>query len=198
MPTISQLRQQCRQARRELSPLEQKTHALQASRLLLSQACLKRPKKIALFLAQDGELDPSPLIDPLRQRGHQLYLPVLKTLRGRGPKGMAFAPFNSDNSENRWQTNHFGIAEPHTPQQMHRVAQQMDLILMPLTCFDRQKNRIGMGGGFYDRALSFKKYFPQLKPKLIGWSHHCQQVHQIDRQPWDIPLDLLVTEQGIW
>lgn len=187
-------RKLCRQKRKALTPQQQYQHALKAKQLLLRSPWLQRPKKIALFLAQDGELSTDLLFPILWQRQHRTYLPVLKTHRGRA---MAFAEATPSTD---YQLNQFGILEPKAPHHQHLTGNQLDIVLMPLTCFDLQGNRMGMGGGYYDRTFAFKhcQTAPAHKPKLIGWAHQCQQVDLIQTETWDIPLDGLVTEQRIY
>ncbi|KUJ72980.1 5-formyltetrahydrofolate cyclo-ligase [Thiomicrospira sp. WB1] len=186
------LRQICRQRRRALTLQQQSEHAQSASRLALRSRWLQRPKRIGFFLSQDGELDTLPLIKALLQRQHQLYLPVLKTLRGRP---MAFAPYSE---ESCLHPNRFNIHEPVTPHDDHINAHQLDVLFAPLTCFDAQGHRLGMGGGFYDRSLAFKRWFPHARPIVIGWAHECQRQPEIPAEPWDQPLDALITEQQLY
>ncbi len=188
---MQELRQFCRQNRQQLCKQQQFKHALLATQKLLRSNWCQRPKKIALFLAQDGELSTELLVKPLRMRGHSLYLPILKTLRGRN---MAFAPYTE---QTKFIPNQFGILEPCVTQQQHLTGNQLDLVLTPLTCFDNFGNRIGMGGGFYDKTFAFKKCFLHHKPKLIGWAHECQKVDKIFPKTWDIPLDVLITEDRL-
>ncbi len=185
---MQQLRQSCRHKRRQLSQQQQFKHAQLATQKLLRSSWCQRPKKIALFLAQDGELSTKLLIKPLQSRGHKIYLPVLESLRGRS---MVFAPYTE---QTKFKPNQFGILEPYTPQKNHLTGNQLDLVLTPLTCFDNMGHRIGMGGGFYDKTFAFKRMFSHNKPKLIGWAHECQKVDNIYPQSWDISLDGLVTE----
>lgn len=188
------LRKTCREKRNQLNPEQQFHHAKKASHLLLRSNWLQRPKRIAVYFAQDGELNTDLLIDALWERNHQVFLPVLKTLRGRH---MAFAEYTP---QSELVPNRFGILEPQAQNQYHLTGQQLDLVLMPLTCFDLQGNRIGMGGGFYDRTFQFKRWqsHSRSRPKLIGWAHQCQQVEPLNPEPWDIPLDGLVTEKKIY
>jgi 5-formyltetrahydrofolate cyclo-ligase len=52
-----------------------------------------------------------------------------------------------------------------------------------------------MGGGFYDRSFAFKKGpGRRKKPVLIGIAYQFQQVDELPRQPWDVPLDAVVTD----
>lgn len=188
------LRNTCREKRNQLSPEQQLHHAKKASRLLLRSNWLQRPKRIAVYFSQDGELSTESLIDALWQRNHQVFLPVLKTLRGRH---MAFAEYTP---QSVLASNRFGILEPQVQNQHHLTGQQLDLVLMPLTCFDLEGHRTGMGGGFYDRTFQFKRWQTHRhnRPKLIGWAHECQQVEHIQPESWDIPLEGLVTEKRLY
>ena len=57
---------------------------------------------------------------------------------------------------------------------------------------------MGMGGGFYDRTLAFRRSREHwIKPQLIGVAHSCQQHPGLPRQPWDVPLDAIITERDI-
>jgi 5-formyltetrahydrofolate cyclo-ligase len=65
-----------------------------------------------------------------------------------------------------------------------------DVILLPLIAFDRQGGRIGQGGGHYDRALSLLTHAVKIG---IAWS--VQEVDNTHVDPWDIPLDFVLTER---
>ena len=67
-------------------------------------------------------------------------------------------------------------------------ARELDVIVMPLVAVDAQGNRMGMGGGFYDRTLAKTKQ----KPLKIGWAYDFQQVTALDSKPWDVKLDAAV------
>ena len=67
---------------------------------------------------------------------------------------------------------------------------------MPLLGFDLQLNRLGMGGGYYDRAFAFKRSNAQ-SPILIGTAFACQQYSALPIADWDIPLDAVITERGL-
>ena len=66
---------------------------------------------------------------------------------------------------------------------------ELDIIFTPLVAFDRQGNRLGMGGGFYDRTLQQwqqKSFIP------VGLAHQCQQVEKLPVETWDIPLERIL------
>lgn len=67
-----------------------------------------------------------------------------------------------------------------------------DIVITPLLGFDSGLRRLGQGGGFYDRALSGLRHV-----KKIGWGWSVQQLAVIACDPWDVPLDAVVTETGL-
>ena len=86
--------------------------------------------------------------------------------------------------------NQFGILEPPLNVQEILPTEKLDIIFTPLVAFDKQGNRLGMGGGFYDRTLQdwrSKNFIP------VGLAHQCQQIEALPVESWDIPLfDILV------
>ena len=98
--------------------------------------------------------------------------------------------------------NRYGIEEPQATRTADLIAPtQLDFVFMPLVGFDAKGRRLGMWGGFYDKTFEFKlkksKLHPtKTNPSLIGWAHACQQVNALNPQPWDVPLDAIITEQG--
>jgi 5-formyltetrahydrofolate cyclo-ligase len=74
----------------------------------------------------------------------------------------------------------------------------LDLVLAPLVVFDPQRNRIGMGGGYYDRSFEFRKQAGRDAPILIGVAHELQKVEQLIAEDWDVRLDMVVTDGGIY
>ena len=108
---------------------------------------------------------------------------------------MAFAPYSPDTLLVK---AYFDILEPKIAQQHHKHGLQMEVVIVPLVGFDKAGNRLGMGGGYYDRTFTRKHTLHLQRPKLIGWAHECQKVPQLPTQPWDVPLDAVVTEKQIY
>ncbi len=74
---------------------------------------------------------------------------------------------------------------------------ELDALILPLLAFDTQGQRLGMGGGFYDRSLAALRHRRRWRrPRLLGVAHGFQEVSELPREPWDVPLDGIVTEQG--
>jgi 5-formyltetrahydrofolate cyclo-ligase len=94
--------------------------------------------------------------------------------------------------------NSYGIEEPAAATRCV-AAVGLDVVLVPVVGFDRRGNRLGMGAGFYDRALQRRldARRPWRRPRLVGVAFACQELPAIAASPWDVPLDLIVTERGI-
>jgi 5-formyltetrahydrofolate cyclo-ligase len=73
---------------------------------------------------------------------------------------------------------------------------EIDIIFTPLVAFDAEGNRLGMGGGFYDRTL--ENWQQTGRPFPVGLAHDCQQVEMIPTEIWDIPLPALITPSRSW
>ncbi|KAA0010648.1 5-formyltetrahydrofolate cyclo-ligase [Billgrantia pellis] len=188
------LRQQLRRRRRALTPQEQDQAARALCRRLRRQPEVRRARRIALYLPNDGEIDPRPLIPWLTGRGARVYLPVLKPL---SDNTLWFVHYHPGTPMRR---NRFGIPEPETRHGAHRArrlpAWALDLVLLPLVGFDDLGQRMGMGGGFYDRSLAFTRRGGP-RPTLIGLAHECQRVERLPTEPWDVPLDAIASDAKI-
>jgi len=185
------LRREMRQRRRNLTPRARRTAAQQLARHLGGTPLFHRARHIALYLSNDGEMDLTPLLTLARARGKQCYLPVLSpAFHNR----LWFAPWRPHTP---LLPNTFGIPEPALPWRAMRPAWALDLVLTPLVAFDPEGNRLGMGGGFYDRTFAYLRQRRHwCKPHLIGVAYRFQQVAALPCQPWDVPLAGVVTEAG--
>ena len=188
----SELRRELRSQRRQLSPQTQQHHSLQLKRLAANYSPFRHSRRIAFYLASQGEIDPAPLMQQALRAGKQVFLPVL---RKRPEHGLWFAPFHP---RDRLQNNRFQIPEPMIHHRHMVTPWALDLIFMPLVGFDEYGNRLGMGGGYYDKSLAFKQQRRHLKgPKLIGLAHELQLTGKLPTQPWDIAMDAVITEAKI-
>jgi len=187
----TQIRRQMRRARKSLS----KTFRRQASRNLLCSLDrapqFRFASRIAVYLTNDSEIDTAFFIRELQRRNKKLLLPVLHPLR----KGqLSFLPYHSNS---RMIRNRFGIAEPDFRHNKPVPAAFISVICMPLVAFDQQGNRLGMGGGFYDRTLAFM-HRPGMQPTLIGCAYDLQRADSLPAEEWDIPLHAIATEKQLY
>ena len=180
-----QLRQHIRSLRRSLSAAQQQQASLDLVQQLLPRPEVQQAQHIALYLTNDGELDTTPLIQALWQQGKSLYLPLLH------PVVPGYLVFQLYNHATLLKPNQFGIGEPELNCSLLRPVSELDLMFTPLVAFDSQGQRLGMGGGFYDRTLS--QLAANHHCRLIGLAHDCQQVPQLPVEPWDQPLHAVAT-----
>lgn len=185
------LRRTLRRRRRRLSLLEQQQASQALCRRLRQLPEVRHAQRVALYLPNDGEIDPTPLIAWFRRRNVRVYLPVLRPLTHNR---LWFVHYQSTTPMQR---NRFGIAEPDTRHGAHRArrvpAWALDLVLLPLVGFDARGQRLGMGGGFYDRTFAFTQR-PGPRPRLIGVAHEVQYVDELPTASWDIPLNAIVSD----
>ncbi|MBC8195403.1 MAG: 5-formyltetrahydrofolate cyclo-ligase [Acidimicrobiia bacterium] len=136
---------------------------------------------IAAYVGIRGEIDPSALVGSC---GKRVALPVilpdgeLEFMLAAGP--MASGPF--------------GTSQPEGGDVVQ--AADLDLALVPLVLADVSGNRIGHGRGYYDRAFSSRLTGPA-PPVLVGLAHGFQVVPTIEPRPWDVRLDIVLTDEGI-
>ena len=187
----NQLRQLIRQRRQALSEQQQHAAALQLVEQFSSQPQLCGLQHIALYLSNDGELDTRPLIKALWQQGKSVYLPILH------PYKAGFLVFQHYLPDSPMSNNKFGIPEPVLDATKLKAVSEIEMIGLPLVAFDQKGNRMGMGGGFYDRTLA-NAIFCQPAPLLVGLAHQCQQVEQVPVESWDVPLNLVVTPEQLF
>ena len=184
-------RQQLRAERRALSTAEQHLAGSKLRSNIGRERFFIDSERIALYLANDGEIDPAELLTTALSNGKKCFLPALH------PTETNTLCFVAHHHETPMAPNKFGIFEPAFDIAQVAPPLSLDVIFMPLVGFDRLGNRMGMGGGYYDRALAFMSEHHSVKPKLVGLAHSSQEVELISQQSWDIPLHVIATDREI-
>jgi 5-formyltetrahydrofolate cyclo-ligase len=185
-------RRRLRRLRLDLDPDERAA----AERTILHQLdrlrVFRRGMRVALYVPMPGEVDLRPCLERAWQRGATVFVPRISSRR-RGR--MSFVRWMPGAAQRR---NAFGILEPAGTIRP-TAARQLDVVVVPVVGFDRRGNRLGMGAGFYDRALRRRldPARPWRRPRLIGVAFACQELESIPASSWDVPLDLIVTERGL-
>jgi len=184
-----EIRRHIRQLRRTLS-VEQQTHlAQQAAARMMAYPPVVMAHTVALFLSFDGELDTRPLIEQLWRAGKRVYLPVLHPF---SPGNLLFLHYHP---QSELVVNRLKIHEPKLDVRDVLPLAQLDVLVTPLVAFDGQGQRLGMGGGFYDRTL---QNWQQYRLQPVGYAHDCQRVEALPVEEWDIPLPAVITPSVIW
>jgi 5-formyltetrahydrofolate cyclo-ligase len=188
-----------RAARRRLRALRlgieprQRAAAESAIRATLERLRIfRRGGRVALYLPLPGEVDLRPCLPDAWRRGVDTYVPRIVSRRRRLMTFVALAP------ESTARLNSYGIEEPAATTR-YLASTALDVVLVPVVGYDRRGNRLGMGAGFYDRALRRRREAGRAwrRPRLVGVAFACQELPEIAASSWDVPLDLIVTEQGV-
>ena len=138
---------------------------------------------ISGYMPIHSEIDILPAMHALFERGYNISVPViiakatpLKFREWTPDVAMVDGPFGAKIPESgAW----------HNP----------DLLLCPMLAFDSTGQRLGYGGGFYDRSISELK--AEKPVQALGYAYSAQQVEAVPHEPTDQPLDGVVTEAGV-
>lgn len=185
------IRQILRAKRKSLTTLFQKEAAEALLVRLQNDTVVKEAEHIALYLANNGELDLQPFIQWCWQQNKHIYLPIVH------PFSKGHLLFLRYDNNSIMANNRYNIKEPKLDVRDIKPIQQLDIIFTPLVAFDSTGARIGMGGGYYDRTLA-KGYENHLQgthygPSITGIAHDCQQITEVPHEAWDIPLPRIIT-----
>jgi 5-formyltetrahydrofolate cyclo-ligase len=144
------------------------------------QALLKPGMTVAGYVAKDSEADPAAILVQAYRLGCRIALPRVTSRAAP----MQFL---------RWTPGEQLISGPFGLQQPHESADicQPDIVLVPLVAFDSRLMRLGQGAGHYDRALSIME-----DTTAVGLAWSVQHAPVLITDPWDVPLDAVLTEQS--
>lgn len=184
--TRQHIRQVIRQQRRALSDAHQRRAATDLLEHIKQSETITQAQHIALYLANDGELDTQPVMEWLWQQGKSVYLPVLHPFSKGNLLFLRYTPTTA------MTTNRYQIKEPVLDIRLVMPVAELDVICTPLVAFDNTGQRLGMGGGYYDRTLT-RWHQQQLGPRPLGLAHDCQQVETLPFEAWDVPLPEIIT-----
>lgn len=205
------IRQQVRSSRNALLPKQQQQASSQLLTHLIKHPKVQQAQHLSLTLAHDGEINLHDFIEWCWQQQKHIYLPVVH------PNKQGKLLFLAYQENTEMVKNRYGIEEPKlnvdtTPSSQSNnnqpvtasaddllylntfPAEKLDIVFTPLVAFDQHGNRIGMGGGYYDRLLA-PWFTDKIGPYPIGLAHHCQFVDLLPIQEWDVPLPEIITPQ---
>lgn len=200
------IRQEVKARRNKLSQQQVRDKSLAICRHILSRGVLKLTDILGAYIAQGNEVNLGYLLRKCLSLNQQCYAPVINSaVMGRGMQFHQFncLPLNSkikvrgNKGNNLWRPNIYGIQEPFLTPAI--PTWQLGVVFMPLVAYDEQGGRLGMGGGYYDRAFAFcqdKNQAHLSKPLVIGVAYQVQRVIEVPLAAEDIKLDAVVTENG--
>jgi 5-formyltetrahydrofolate cyclo-ligase len=174
--------------RREAMPRAARAAAERAIRAALAGSPWLRPgTAVGLYVSRGSEVDTKPLRALARRRGCRVYLPRITDFAARR---MALVP----DLGRPLRLNRYQLAEPLGGARI--TPQALAVVLMPLVGVDDVGNRLGNGAGYYDRFLACR-HGTAGAPVLVGIAFECQRCARLEVAAHDVPLDAVITEQGI-
>ena len=191
MEKKDKLRKALKKQRSQLSLEQQSQKSQNIAQHVLNSKIFKAAHRVGYYHAVQGEADPQILFTLHKQK--KFYLPVLTN--DPSLPALLFAPVSPTT---QYQNNIFTIPEPICEVSDMLRAEDLDLLIVPLLGFDKNGNRLGMGGGFYDRTLSYKQENPEKKPVLMGFAYDFQEISSLQAETWDIGLDWIATESALY
>jgi 5-formyltetrahydrofolate cyclo-ligase len=182
-----ELRRDRLRARRDLPSDQRDSASGVIAEKVIHSALFRRSRLVACYLSLAEEVDTWRIISRAWRMKKRIFAPV--TARSR------MLVFRELTPESDLIVDDYGLTMPASGEEI--AARKLDLVLTPLVAFDENCQRIGMGGGYYDRTFSFLRGRRLLlKPKLLGLAFACQEVPVVAANPWDIRLFSVVTESG--
>ncbi len=174
-------------ARRSMTSSERSRASARIANRFLNSRYFLGCKTIGCYVSTWDEVDTSVIIERAWRAKKRLLLPVTAA--------HGHMIFRETLPTTGLAKNDFGLWEPVSGTRLE--ANRLDVVVTPLVAFDDKGNRIGMGGGYFDRTFACLAARNRwLHPKLIGVAFECQRVPEITRNPWDIPVFRVLTETG--
>ena len=182
------IRSAFRKKRQALTKQQQCSAAQHILSICLETSSLAQATTVACYIANDGEVDPRAIINYCWKHNKRVLLPVLH------PFSKGHLLFVEYHAHSPMRKNRYGIDEPIITTTNICPLATIELLFTPLVAFDKTGNRLGMGGGYYDRTLA-PIVRDVLPTRLIGLAHSCQQAPLLNTDSWDIPLNGIATPE---
>lgn len=180
-----ELRQAILQKRSRLDKTVQKQVGDNVADTVQNLTIWQNSQRIGFYYPMNGEVDTRPTIKLAWEQNKQVYLPLMNPALNNS---LQFVLYTADTplASNKW-----GVPEPEESALKERhAASFLDIIIMPLVAYDPFKNRLGMGGGCYDKTLAFKAGATHATPYCLGLAYAFQAIKALlPVDPWDIPMD---------
>ena len=178
----SAIRKEKKQARNSLSPTERAEKSARAVERLVQSEAFRGAETVMIYDHVGGELSLDSLLTHPAAAGKRFCYPLCVSRT----EMIAMVP-------GAWQSGAYGIREPVRELSQEVPPEQIDLVVCPGTGFDPACNRMGMGGGYYDRWL------PRcVNARVVMVAFEAQKVPELPTDPWDRPVEQVFTEDAVY
>ena len=183
MPTKSELRKRVKAHLSALTTEEKREMSVKASIGCIFQPFFEGARSLFVFCSTADEPSTRPLITAALQKGKKVYLPRIEGGM------MVCVPYREGED---FALNEYGILEPTAEAAPCSEALSVDIAIVPLLAFDKDKHRLGRGKGYYDRFLS------AFKGVKVGYAFSVQECDDVPTEAHDVALDYIVTEKDVF
>lgn len=179
------------QRRAALAPATVAAQSRCIHRILFGLPIFRRARRVHCYLSFGPEVDTAPILAHCQGEGQLTFAPYQDTATHR----LGSVPWGPGSPV---ALGRMGVPEPAERSGAPVTAAEMDVILLPGLGFDPSGTRLGFGMAYYDRFLAQVGPGTMGGPTLIALAHHIQLVPALPREPWDIPVHLIVTNRGVF
>ncbi|MDQ0359287.1 5-formyltetrahydrofolate cyclo-ligase [Breznakia pachnodae] len=172
----NELRKVCKERRENLTTLELMNYSHDVVDKLIP--LVSKYENIGIYIPMSGEVD----VTALLAMDRSFFAPVVVN-----KEDMEFYEIESLNDV---QEGKYGILEPSSD--YHIEPKNLEVIIVPLVGFDEKLNRIGQGGGYFDR------YLAKTKAIKIGVAFEVQKLDEVPVEDFDIRLDYIISEKKVY
>ena len=183
------LRQSVCEKRFQLSSEARQAFDEVITKQFINTTAYQSAQRIAAYMSHNNEVDARKIAQQTWQDGKHCYLPIINPQH----KTLDFTLYRADTP---LKPNIYGILEPQIKDTCIDLP-TLDIVLTPLVAFDRQGKRLGQGAGYYDRSFAFLKHSSSAT-QIFGLAYELQKVETLPQDPWDVPLNAIVTEKTIY
>ncbi len=178
----NRIRKEKKQARSALSPAEREEKSARAVERIAASEAFRAAKTVMLYDHVGGELSLDALPNHPASAGKRFCYPLVLSKT----EMIAMVP-------GAWRIGAYGIREPVRELSEEVPPEALDLVICPGTAFDPACNRMGMGGGYYDR------YLPRcVNARVVLAAFEVQKVPALPVDPWDQPVEAVFTEEAVY
>ncbi len=183
--TKEEIRTAINACRKKIDPRKRATASIMAARQLEEVEDFKTARIVSVYLSLPWEIDTDNIVLFCRNEGKILCVPAFDDERGE----YRMAEYR-DGMEMR--EGNCGTREPRFPEWVKSL--KVDIFVIPGLAFGRRGERIGHGGGHYDRILSREHKNDALK---LGLAYDFQVFDILPQEPYDMRVDMVVTESRV-
>ena len=185
MESKAELRRMLRTRLAAMSIEEREAATGRIARAIWSLPEMDKARNVLAYASLSTEVGTDGLLAEAWRRGMRVVLPRC------GPGDERMTLHRTEGAE-KLSVGRYGIREPADGCETVPTG-EVDLALVPGLGWDRDRWRLGRGAGYYDRLLGS----PDWRGLTIGLFYAAQEVEKVPRDPWDVPLDLIVTEREV-